>query len=96
LAGFTGALYAHYLRVITPDVMSLTYMSAMLIMVVIGGKGSLYGPVLGALLYTFLLEALRSTGAWRMVVFAALLISCVVFLPGGLVSLWRKRKEAVA
>jgi branched-chain amino acid transport system permease protein len=96
LAGFTGALYAHYLRVITPDVMSLTYMSAMLIMVVIGGKGSLYGPVLGALLYTFLLEALRSTGAWRMVVFAALLIACVVFLPGGLVSLWRRRKEATA
>ena len=96
LAGFTGALYAHYLRVITPDVMSLTYMSAMLIMVVIGGKGSLYGPVLGALLYTFMLEALRSTGAWRMVVFAALLIACVVFLPGGLVSLWRRRKEAAA
>lgn len=96
LAGFTGALYAHYLRVITPDVMSLTYMSAMLIMVVIGGKGSLYGPVLGALLYTFLLEALRSTGAWRMVVFAALLIACVVFLPGGLVSLWRQRKAAAA
>jgi branched-chain amino acid transport system permease protein len=96
LAGFTGALYAHYLRVITPDLMSLSYMSAMLIMVVIGGKGSLYGPVLGALLYTFLLEALRSSGAWRMVVFAALLIACVVFLPGGLVSLWRRRQGAVA
>ena len=91
LAGFSGALYAHYLRVITPELMSLSYMSAMLIMVVIGGKGSLIGPVLGALLYTFMLEALRSTGSWRMVVFAALLIACVVFLPGGLVSLWRRR-----
>jgi branched-chain amino acid transport system permease protein len=67
-------------------------MSAMLIMVVVGGKGSLIGPVLGALLYTFLLEALRTTGTWRMVVFAALLITCVVFLPGGLVSLWRRRR----
>lgn len=92
LAGFSGALYAHYLRVITPELMSLSYMSAMLIMVVVGGKGSLIGPVLGALLYTFLLEALRTTGTWRMVVFAALLITCVVFLPGGLVSLWRRRR----
>ncbi len=95
MAGFSGALYAHYLRVITPDVMSLSYMSAMLIMVVVGGKGSLWGPVVGALLYTFMLEALRATGAWRMVVFAAVLIVCVVFLPGGLVSVWPGQRKAL-
>jgi branched-chain amino acid transport system permease protein len=95
MAGVGGSLYGHYLRVITPDLMSLSYMSALVIMVIVGGKGTTLGPIIGALVYIVLLEWLRAVGSWRMVVFATLLIGCVLFLPGGLVSLWQRlvRKE---
>lgn len=90
LAGVSGALYAHYVRVITPELMGLQYMSAIIIMVIVGGRGSIVGPIIGALIYVGLLELLRPLGAMRLVIFAALLITSVIFLPGGLVSLWKK------
>lgn len=90
LAGAAGSIYAHYLTVITPDLMGLQSMAAVIIMVIIGGKGTLVGPLIGALVYVCLLEVLRATGPLRLVSFAALMTACVIFLPGGLVSLWRK------
>ncbi len=86
-AGIAGGLYAHYLRVITPELMSLQYMAALIIMVVVGGRGTISGPIIGALIYVLLLELLRSFGPLRLIVFAALLTVSVIFLPNGLVSL---------
>lgn len=88
MAGVGGSLYGHYLRVITPDLMSLSYMSALIIMVIVGGKGTTLGPVIGAMVYIALLESLRAFGNLRLVIFAAMLIVCVIFLPGGLISVW--------
>lgn len=90
VAGIGGALYAHYMTVITPDVMSLHYMAALIIMVIVGGRGTIAGPIIGALIYVGLLELLRAVGPMRMVIFAALLTLSVIFLPGGVVSLWRR------
>lgn len=90
VAGIGGALYAHYLTVITPDVMSLHYMAALIIMVIVGGRGTIAGPIIGALIYVGLLELLRAVGPMRLVIFAALLTLSVIFLPGGIVSLWRR------
>ena len=73
MAGIAGALYAHYIRVITPELMSLHYMAALIIMVMVGGRGTIVGPILGALVYVGLLELLRATGAMRLMIFAALL-----------------------
>ena len=96
IAGVAGGLYAHYLRVITPELMSLQYVAALIIMVVVGGRGTIVGPILGALIYVVLLEALRSFGPLRLVIFAALLTLSVIFLPNGLVSLARRRTRAKA
>jgi branched-chain amino acid transport system permease protein len=89
LAGVGGSVYAHYLRFIAPDVFALYYVAAMVIMVIVGGKGTLVGPIVGALMFVWLLEVLRVAGALRLVLFGALLTVCIVFVPGGLVSLWR-------
>lgn len=91
VAGVAGGLYGHYLRVITPELMSLQYMAALIIMVVVGGRGTIAGPIIGALIYVVLLEVLRSFGPLRLVVFAALLTLSVIFLPNGLVSLLPSR-----
>lgn len=88
IAGAGGALYAHYIRIITPELMSLNYMVAAVIMVMIGGRGTIIGPMIGAAIYVGLLEMLRATGSLRMIVFALLMTVCIVFLPGGLISLW--------
>lgn len=93
IAGVAGGLYAHYLRVITPELMGLQYVAALIIMVVVGGRGTIIGPIIGALIYVVLLEALRSVGPLRLVVFAALLTLSVIFLPNGLVSLARRRRR---
>jgi branched-chain amino acid transport system permease protein len=90
VVGIAGSLYAHYLKIITPDLFGLPYMAAMVIMVIIGGKGTITGPVLGAAVYVGLLEMLRASGSMRMLVFAALLTLCVIFLPGGVVSIGQR------
>jgi branched-chain amino acid transport system permease protein len=91
IAGVGGALYGHYLHVITPELMSLQYVAALIIMVIVGGRGTIIGPIIGAAIYIGLLETLRAAGSLRLVVFAALLTGAVIFLPGGVVSLWRRR-----
>ena len=92
MVGVAGCLYAHYIKVITPGLFTLHYMAPMVIMVIVGGKGTVTGPVIGALVYVVLLEVLRASGSMRMLVFAVLLTLSVIYLPGGLVSLlpkWR-------
>jgi len=68
----------------------------MVIMVVAGGKGTLAGPLVGALLFTALPEALREAVAWQwqMLAYGVLLILVVFFLPRGIVpavAAWRAR-----
>ena len=61
---------------------------------VVGGRGTILGPIIGALIYVVLLEVLRAFGPLRLLVFALLLTGSVIFLPNGLVSLWRLRPWA--
>jgi len=54
-------------------------------MVILGGKGTLVGPVLGAVIFTFLPELLRDAGHYRMVIFATILIVATLFMPRGII-----------
>ena len=65
MAGLAGSLYAHYTRFVSPEVFLFTYTVTMVIMVVAGGKGTLAGPVVGAVLFTVLPEALREATSWQ-------------------------------
>jgi branched-chain amino acid transport system permease protein len=89
IAGVGGSLYAHYLRFIAPAVFDLYYVAAMVIMVIVGGKGTITGPIVGSLVFVGLLEFLRVAGTLRLVFFGALLTASIVFVPGGLVSVWQ-------
>ncbi|MBI2016853.1 MAG: branched-chain amino acid ABC transporter permease [Candidatus Rokubacteria bacterium] len=87
LAGLGGSLYAHYTRFVSPEVFLFTYTVTMVIMVVAGGKGTLAGPLVGALLFTALPEALRlaTSWQWQMLAYGVLLLLLVYFLPRGIV-----------
>lgn len=83
-AGLAGALWGHMLQYINPS--SFTYLKStdMLIMLYLGGLGSLTGSVLGATLMTSLLEVLRGFGVWRMVISPLLLLIIMLTRPLGL------------
>jgi branched-chain amino acid transport system permease protein len=83
-AGIGGALYAHYLNIVSPDVFFFSNMTMWLVMVVMGGLGTIAGPVAGAFLFTALPEYLRVAADFRLVFFGTLLILAVLFFPRGL------------
>ncbi|MEI7529620.1 MAG: branched-chain amino acid ABC transporter permease [Elusimicrobiota bacterium] len=83
-AGVAGGLYAHLLQYISPGTFDIIKSTEMLVMVYLGGVGSIAGSIMGATAYTVLLEALRPLGVWRMAVMPLLLILLMIFRPRGI------------
>jgi branched-chain amino acid transport system permease protein len=87
MAGAAGSLYAHYTRFVSPEVFLFSYTVTMVIMVVAGGKGTLAGPVVGAVIFTALPEILREATSWQwqMLAYGVALVLTVFVLPSGIV-----------
>jgi branched-chain amino acid transport system permease protein len=87
LAGAAGSLYAHYVKIIDPEIFLFIYTVTMVIMVVTGGKGTLAGPVVGGLIFGILPVVLRSyLGPEFQWIFYGLFMIFIVFvLPQGIV-----------
>jgi branched-chain amino acid transport system permease protein len=88
MAGAAGALYAHYVRIVDPDVFLFIYTVTMVIMVITGGKGTLTGPVVGGIIFGLLPEALRSAQIGpeiQWIIYGVLMVLVVYFLPAGIV-----------
>ena len=88
MAGAAGALYAHYVRIVDPDVFLFIYTVTMVIMVVTGGKGTLAGPIVGGLIFGLLPEGLRALAfapETQWIVYGVLMVLVVYFLPQGIV-----------
>jgi branched-chain amino acid transport system permease protein len=83
--GLCGSLYAHYFRFISPVSFSVAETFRHVTMLIVGGKGTLLGPLVGALIFTILPEILRSIDDYQWVAYGAILMLCVVFLPKGIV-----------
>lgn len=99
--GVGGALYAHYAGFITPTDFNIIRSIEFVVMVTLGGLGSISGAILAAIVLTVLPEVLRGIEEWRMVIYALLLIAMMLLRPQGLLGgreLWprRLRKRAVA
>ncbi len=84
LAGLAGVLYAHYYSIIQPKEFSFMLTFDVLVMVMVGGLGSLTGSVVGAVLLTTASAFLQAIPELRMVLYALLLIVSAVFRPQGL------------
>ncbi|MFO7171945.1 MAG: branched-chain amino acid ABC transporter permease [Bacillota bacterium] len=87
IAGAAGALWGHLLQFIHPRSFDYIKSTEMLVMVYLGGMGSLTGSVLGATLYTALMEMLRGLKEWRPVVGPLILILIMLRMPRGLMGL---------
>ncbi len=87
LVGLVGAFYAHYIIVLTPSsVLGVDIMILVIAMTLVGGIGTVFGPILGAFLLIVSVEMLRDFGEYRMIVYGGIIIVTVLYFPRGLVS----------
>jgi branched-chain amino acid transport system permease protein len=89
LAGMAGALYGHYLLLITPHIPSLDQQFLVLSMTVIGGLGSFVGPIIGAFSLEFLSEYIRAYGEYHVLAFGLVALIVARFAPKGLAGIFR-------
>jgi branched-chain amino acid transport system permease protein len=90
LVGLQGSLLAHFIHYISPGAYSFDTSLNLLVMNVIGGMGSLTGPLIGAAFLTVLPEFLRGWVALQRVLYGMVLIAVMLFVPGGLADLGRR------
>ena len=83
-AGLAGALYAGYLGILNPSSFGFMKSIEILVMVVLGGMGSMVGSVLSATVLTAVPEILRAFSEYRMILYSLLLITVMIFKPSGL------------
>ncbi len=99
LAGVAGSFFAHTHRVLHSSDFGLEPMVLLVAYTVIGGVGSVWGPVIGTVLLTFTSELLRELHAYEVLVYGLVLILTMLFVPDGLVSIpgrirraWERRR----
>lgn len=95
LAGVAGALQIHHIGYLTPELYGAENSFWPITYVILGGLGTLIGPVIGTVVLTIIWEGLKETGMTfgRYIIIGVILILTIIFLPRGLVSLPEKLQE---
>lgn len=93
IAGLAGGFYANYVSFVGPEVFGFSFMITMIIMVLAGGKGTLVGPVVGAVIVVLLEEYLRDFKELRFSIFGLIVMAVVLFLPRGIMGFIGRRHE---
>ncbi|MBR9981378.1 MAG: branched-chain amino acid ABC transporter permease [Desulfatitalea sp.] len=93
MAGLAGALYGHYLLLVTPQIPSLDQQFLVLSMTVIGGLGSFVGPIIGAISLEILSEYIRAYGEYHVLFFGLVALTVARFAPKGLVGIYQSARE---
>lgn len=82
--GIAGCLYAMMIKYVSPDTFTNNISSVILWTAIVGGFGTVMGPVIGGIVMQVLPEALRFLGDWRLVVYGVILLVVILRCPGGL------------
>ncbi|MEL7622979.1 MAG: branched-chain amino acid ABC transporter permease [Clostridiales bacterium] len=83
-AGIGGALMAHHIRFIQPNMFTNVQSTLLTATVVAGGMGSITGPIIAAFIFVMVPEVLRVAEMWRLVAYGALLVAIMVLRPQGI------------
>ena len=95
-AGLFGGFYAHYVGIVTPDVMSMGYTLEVMALSFIGGSGSLLGGVFAAFLLIPLFDSLKRLTEFRLILYGLLLILVMIFYPAGLAGLYQTAIQKIS
>jgi branched-chain amino acid transport system ATP-binding protein/branched-chain amino acid transport system permease protein len=90
LAGVAGSLYAHLFRYVSPDVFTFDVSVGLMLMLLVGGVGTIAGAVVGAVLLTMLPEMLRFTHEYYMAIYGVGILVLLILVPDGLAGLGRR------
>jgi branched-chain amino acid transport system permease protein len=86
-AGIAGGFYAHYILLISPSMLTPIVSFTIIAIVMFGGLGTLFGPLLAAFILTFINEYLRGLMLYRPLIFSGVLIFVVTFMPQGIMGI---------
>ncbi|GAB2801808.1 branched-chain amino acid ABC transporter permease [Halomonas shantousis] len=95
-AGIAGALYAAMIRFIGPEEANINHTFDMITYLLVGGIGTLFGPLLGTVGIVWITQSLQFLEDYRMIIFGPLLVILVIFMPRGVVGTflgWKLRKD---
>ena len=95
-AGLAGALYAGFVRFLGPDLAGVEHTFDMTMYMVIGGLGTVLGPLLGAIMVPWVTQYLQFLQEYRFLIFGPVLVLLVIFLPNGIVGTWVARRARKA
>jgi branched-chain amino acid transport system permease protein len=82
--GFGGALYAHLVGFISPETFGLQQSVLFLTMVLLGGAGNLWGPIIGTVLISIMFELLQPLGQAQMAIYGLMIMAIIFFMPRGI------------
>ena len=91
LAGLAGGLFAPLLGLVVPESYDLSQIVLQFAMVVVGGLGSVFGSIVGAIGLVWMQEALRAFKELQEIAFGGMILLTILFLPGGLMGFVRAR-----
>jgi branched-chain amino acid transport system permease protein len=103
-AGFAGSLFSCVMSIANPEAFSLGLTVLIVMMVILGGMGNLYGPIAGAILLTWLMDILSKYQEYSLPIYGVILILLLIFFPDGigtrlnvrviyLIGYWAKKKK---
>ena len=92
IAALAGSLYAFFSGFISPSEASFNHSIELVVMVVLGGLGRMYGAIIGAFILTALPQFLTSFDEYETLIFGSIIILVMIFMPKGIVSLFDKLK----
>jgi branched-chain amino acid transport system permease protein len=84
-AGLAGAVYAHYQSFINPEIFGVAQSLDAILAVIVGGSGTIAGPVIGAFFVVLLPEYLRFADGFRLILYGLVLVLATIFMPRGIV-----------
>jgi branched-chain amino acid transport system permease protein len=96
IAGVGGAMYGHAQMHVGPEMAHDALSSLVLMMAVVGGMGSIIGPIIGAYLLTLVNESLRFMGELRLLIYSSAVVIVILFAPKGLFDLIQRSVRRIA
>jgi branched-chain amino acid transport system permease protein len=84
MTGVTGAAYAFYLGVVSPDLFGFGFTATLLSMILLGGIGTIYGSIIGAVVLTLVSEFMVDLGPWRFLIISTVIVLVMLFFPEGI------------
>jgi branched-chain amino acid transport system permease protein len=90
LAGIAGVVTAHALRGVTPDDFTIWISATVVAMMVIGGRGTLIGPIIGAIFLVTMPEFLGRFAEYKTLIYGVLLVTAITLVPDGIVGRFRQ------